>query len=264
MLELGSALVLSGSGRRAADEVATVALQLATALDDADRAFRACKVALDGLQTLGGWVSASLPAYAEWAEQARRWAQDESSERAVADRVMGIVRAARGERRAARSLWTRALALAQQQQDRTAMVELATSLLSFTEFPDVWPEQVDLAETFSSYARDEVSPRHVGNLLMYAAMVLLAEGQRARFDEVWRASIEIHARGYPAGAYVMQPGKEALVALLDGQLDKVIELGNTGTERGDEVGRPVMGRNFRGWFSYAAWLYLGAAPAPRR
>jgi DNA-binding CsgD family transcriptional regulator len=257
LLGLGAALVLAGSGRRAADEVATVALQLATALGDRGRVFRACKVALDGVQTLCGWASASLPAYAEWAEQADRSAQHESSERAAANRVMGVVRAARGERRAARSLWMPALALAHQQQDRGAMFELAMGLLSITAFPEIWPDQVQLAETFSSYARDEISPRHVGNVLMYAGMVLLAEGRRDRFNEVWRASIEIHARGYPAGAYVMQPGKEALVALLEGQLERVIQLGNTGRERGDEVGRPVMGRNLPGWFSYAAWLYLG-------
>jgi DNA-binding CsgD family transcriptional regulator/predicted negative regulator of RcsB-dependent stress response len=130
------------------------------------------------------------------------------------------------------------------------------SLVSRVAFPDTWPEQVVLAESFTNSSRVDVSPRLLGNLLMYCGLVFLAEGRRDRFDEIWRESITAHARGYPAGAYIIQPGKEALIALLEGRLDDAIRLGKQGGQRGDEVGRPVMGRILPYWLMFASWLYL--------
>ena len=51
-----------------------------------------------------------------------------------------------------------ALALAHQQQDRGAVFEVPIALLSHMAFPDVWPDHLELAEYFSTYARDGISP----------------------------------------------------------------------------------------------------------
>ena len=110
----------------------------------------------------------------------------------------------RGRRREARALWNRALASARDLDDPGVMFEIVWRLIR-RGFPAYWPEQVALANEFSDRPRDGVSPRLLGNVLLFCAVIQLAEGQYDRFEQTLRESTRIHQRGYPAGAYVLQP-----------------------------------------------------------
>jgi hypothetical protein len=56
---------------------------------------------------------------------------------------------------------------------------------------------------------------------------------------------------------VIEPGKQAIACLIDGRLDETIELCQTGMRRGDEAGRPIMGRLLPLWAKLAAGRYMG-------
>jgi hypothetical protein len=106
--------------------------------------------------------------------------------------------------REARALWNRALASALVLDDPGVMFDLVQRLVQ-SGFPAYWPEQIALANEISDRPRDGVSPRLLGNVLLFCAVIQLAEGQPDRFERTLLKSTRIHRLGYPAGAYVLQP-----------------------------------------------------------
>ena len=196
LLALGSALILSGAPRRAVDVVGPAAFSLAERLDDANRAFSAAMLVLDALPPLGATSAVASPEFLRWAEIADRYAQPASIQRPLADNALASAWSMRGRRREARALWNRALASARVLDDPGVMFEIVWRLIQLG-FPTYWSEQVALANEFSDRPRDRVSPRLLGNVLLYCAIIQLAEGQYDRFEQTLRESTRIHWRGYP-------------------------------------------------------------------
>lgn len=214
-------------------------------------------MATEALKSLYGSAFGSAPGVLGWAEQAGNCAEPGTVEQAQAGLVLAYAKSALGARREARELGMRALAHAQEHADRRVMCEAAQFVLFQGAFPGTWREQVGLADQFSGGPTDGISLRLLGNALLFSGRTLLAEGRRERFDEIWSQAAEAHARGYPVGAYVMRPGKDAVIATLDGRLQQAIELCELGVKRGDEVGRPVMGRQWAQYSTFLPLLYLG-------
>jgi hypothetical protein len=136
------------------------------------------------------------------------------------------------------------------------MFEVAFRLLQCP-VPRHWLKQVELAKEFSACPRQGVSPRLLGNVLLYCSMAVLADGERDYFEALLREAIITHAEGYPAGSYVMRPYKEAVPAMLDGRFEECIELCEKAIVRGDEVGRPVLAHIGAIHTMFLPLLYLG-------
>src|SRR5262249_13481173 len=85
LLLLGEALLPVGETDRVIEQIAPDALASAERLGDMSRAFRACRLALDGHIAQGATSSAALPDYLTWAERARGYATPDSTERVYAD-----------------------------------------------------------------------------------------------------------------------------------------------------------------------------------
>jgi DNA-binding NarL/FixJ family response regulator len=259
LLALGAALTLSSVPRRTLEFAAPEALTLAEHLHDAGRAFAAAMLALDALPPLGAEAAMASQEFLQWAEIADRYARPDSIQRVLADNAVATAWSARGRRREARALWNRALASARVLGDTSVMFELVWRLTQWG-YPAFWPEQVALANEFSECPRDGVSPRLLGNVLGFCAGIQLAEGHHDRFVQTLHESTRIHRRGYPAGAYVLEPFREAgLLALLDGQLHEAVEFIETSVARAAEVGRADFARFIARERLFLPLLYLGEA-----
>jgi DNA-binding NarL/FixJ family response regulator len=257
LLALGAALTLSGAPRRTLDLIAPAALHLAEQLDDAARAFDAAILALDALPPLGSGTAMASPEFLQWAEIADRYAQPDGIQRVLADNALASAWTVRGRGREARALWNRALESARVLGDTSLMFELVWKLIRWRP-PAYWAELVALADEFSQRPRDGVSPRLLGNVLMYCAHIQLAEGQYDRFLQSLHESIRIHRQGYPAGAYVLEPVRHsAALALLDGDLHAAVEFIETFVARAEEVGRPAFARFIGRERLFLPLLYLG-------
>jgi DNA-binding NarL/FixJ family response regulator len=239
LLALGVALVLAGAVRRAVDDIAPTAHGLAGELKDSHRALRACTIALDALQAMGGASAETRPEWLEWAERADAYAQTGTADRVRADIALAAARSVRGRGEEAVGLWWRALELARKLEDRQAMWEAAYRVLIW-QVPDQWSRQVELAREFSMLPRDGLTPRVVGSTLHWCAMVMLAEGDRERFEQLHRAARDIHASRYLAGAYIMLPAWDSVACELDGRFEEAVALCEQAVERGAEVHREVL------------------------
>jgi DNA-binding CsgD family transcriptional regulator len=239
LLVLAEVLVFAGVARRAAEEVAPAAFELATELSDRHRAFRACSLALDALQALGGASAETLASWILWAERADSYAEPGTRERIRADVVLAAARSVRGRRDEALFLWSRALTQARVQNDEVGRFEAGYRLLQWP-VPEQWAARIELARELTASSRDGVSLRLAGNALHWCAVTFLAEGDRAHYEEVRDVARKAHTRGYQAGAQVMGPQRDSVSCLLDGRLDEAIALCQQGIDRGVDRGPRVL------------------------
>jgi hypothetical protein len=240
LLGFGVALVHGTRAvQRAVQDVAPAAHHLAMSLGDDRRSFRACTIALDALQAIGGATAETRPDWLEWAERADAYAEPATTERARADIALAAAHSIRGRGKEALDLWWGALDLARNLKDRQAMWEAAYRLFHWV-VPDQWSRQVDLPREFSTLPRGGVSARVVGNTLHWCAVVMLANGDRDSFGRLHRAARDIHDDRYPAGAYIMGPGWDSIVCELDGQLGEAVAPCDLAVQRGQEVQREVL------------------------
>ena len=117
LLALARALNEAGEPRRVLDGVAVEAFELAEALDDAERAGRACEQAWSALFYEGAAGALGTPEAEAWAERAARWARPGTAEQVRADLLGAGPRWSSGDQRGAVALATRALEAARRMSD---------------------------------------------------------------------------------------------------------------------------------------------------
>src|SRR5262249_17479841 len=154
---------------------------------------RACRVALESFGARGAATSTRLDEYLQWAQLARDYANPDSIERALADRALGGAWLYRGRLQEARSLRLDALALSRRLGDPETLARAALPLI-VQGAPQHWEERLQLVEEAVAWPRAGVSSRSLGPLLWYAARLLLANGERARAEDLWRQVEELANR----------------------------------------------------------------------
>src|SRR5262249_17100346 len=122
---LGETLIPAGEPQRAAEQVASQALELAQSLQDERRASRASQIALEGMVRYGGVSLERSPSFRTWAERADRYAAPGTVERVYADHGLANHKVLTGEEREAWALHSRALARARQLGDPEALFRSA-------------------------------------------------------------------------------------------------------------------------------------------
>jgi DNA-binding CsgD family transcriptional regulator len=219
LLSLGEALIPAGETRRVSTQVAPDALRLAEGIGNRSRAFHASRLALDGLFAGGATYIASQPEYLTWAERATRYAAPASVERCHADLALAIARFNRGQFAQARELRLEALALARHSADPDMLVRAASVHLGQLDAPRHWDERLALAEECTVRPREGVSSSALGSMLMYSAKALLAQGERARAEDLWRQIGELAERTHVAMVRRYAAMVDFDHAIVDGQLE---------------------------------------------
>jgi DNA-binding CsgD family transcriptional regulator len=256
LLALSEALFPAGETERVIMQTAPEALQLAERLGDPRRAFKACRLALDSLDARGAaWASVGGPEWREWAERARRYAEPDSIERVHTDLALALTLGT-DRWREARSLQTEALALAQRHGDFETMFKVVFYLI-FVGPPQEWNERVRLAEEATTWPRHGVSGRALGMVLWVAGRLQLAEGDRARAEELWEQMDDLAERTNIATVVLYSPQRDLMMAIIDGHLDEALTLSERFVTRSDEFGAPLRGRLTNIQLVLPLMLYLG-------
>ena len=255
------ALWPAGETERVIAHVAPDALALAEKQGDRSRAFRACRLALDCLQAQGASSLILRPEYLRWAELAHSYATVDSTERLYADLALALAWSRSTDprrRREARALQLQGLALARQLDDAEALFRSAFSLL-LTSPPQHWGEHLRLAEEAAGWPRQAVSAQTLGLVLWFAGVFQLAEGERARAEELWREVEELAERTHVVSVKLMVPERDAILAIVDGHLEDALVQWRRYVERADELGASLRGRMLGLQMLHSLARYLGRA-----
>jgi DNA-binding CsgD family transcriptional regulator len=254
LLSLGQALFLAGEHERVITRVAPDAFGLAQGIGDRSRAFHASRLALDSLFARGAARMSSQPEYLIWAERATRYAAPASVERCHADLALATARFNRGQFAEARELRLEALSLARQCADPDALFTAASLHIGQLDAPRHWDERLALVEECAVWPREGVSSAALGSVLWHTAKALLAQGERARVDDLWRQLMVLAERTHVATVRRYAALSDFDRALVDGHLEDAWA-GFNGVEYGISVHwRPLQ-------FLMAPSLYLGRADA---
>jgi DNA-binding CsgD family transcriptional regulator len=259
LLALGEVLLPAGETERVIAHIAPDALALAEELGDRGRAFRACRLALDGLFAHGYRSAATLPEYLAWAERAGSCADPDSIERVHADLALGQAWHQRRRLPEARALQMDALALARRLDDPETLFRSADVLLHDNEAPQHWADAVRLAEEAAGWPRQGVSGRTLGWVLWMAGRLRLAEGERARAEDLWRQLEELADRTHVVTARLCVLQRDAVLAIIDGHLEDALTLLREYVEHAVESGQSVRGRDITLLWLVAPAIYLGRA-----
>jgi DNA-binding CsgD family transcriptional regulator len=265
LLALGAVLLPSGETERVIDHVAPEALALAEGLGDRREAFRACRLALDCLHTLGATPQAAgfnraprIGEFRTWAERAGRFVDRDSIERVYADLAVAHALMLEGQSAQARALRLEALALARQHGDIQAMFSCAVYLLEVGA-PQHWDERVRLAEECAGWPRQGVSALTQGQALQFCGAVQLAQVERTQAEELWRQVAELAERTRVANLSLLVAVHEAVCAVVDGRLEEALVLLGRLVNLADELGVRMRGRAFGLMQLVAPALHLGRA-----
>jgi DNA-binding CsgD family transcriptional regulator len=259
LLGLGEALWPAGETEPVIARVAPDAFALAEKQGDRNRAFRACRLALDCLQAQGASSLTLGPEYLRWAELAHRYATPDSTELLYADLALANAWTRSPDplrRQQARALQSESLALARQLDDAEALFRSAFSLLLLSR-PHDWADHLRLAEEASGWPRQAVSAQTLGHVLEFAGNFQLAVGKRARAEELWREVEELAERTHVVSVKLFVSRRDVILAIVDGHLQEAQVQLRRYVERADELGLSLRGRMLRLQMLYSLVRYLG-------
>jgi DNA-binding CsgD family transcriptional regulator len=261
LLALGEALWPDGDTERVIAHVAPDALALAEKQADRSRAFRACRLALDCVQAQGVSSLVLRAEYLRWAELAHRYATVDSAEGLYADLALAMAWSRSTDprlRQGASTLLLQGLKLARQVDDAEALFRSAFGLL-LTSPPHHWGERLRIAEEATGWPRQAVSAQTLGLVLWFAGVFHLAQGERARAEEVWREMEKLAERTHVVSVRLMVPERDALLSIVDGRLEDALVQWRQYVERADALGASLRGRMLGLNPLFSLTRYLGRA-----
>jgi DNA-binding CsgD family transcriptional regulator len=159
----------------------------------------------------------------------------------------------------AHALRLEALALARQHADGWAFFKSAWALVAFDDAPQYWEERVRLAEECAGWPSPKVNGLTLGLTLWSCGLLLLAEGNRARTEDLWRQVEEVAERTRVALVSLQVLRRDVILAILDGQLEEALAQVKRYVERAKELGSPVLGRHNGLLTLISPAAYLGRA-----
>jgi DNA-binding CsgD family transcriptional regulator len=260
LLALGQALYASGESEQVIAQVGPDGVADADALGDRRRASRICELVLECYENQGAATSVAKREYLMWAERARLYADPDGTERIRADLALASAWNAQGRLQAARALRLEALTLARQGDDPETLFK-SIFLMIVGGAPQHLAERMSLAEEFITWPRAGVSTQTLALVLLYAGRLLLAHGQRARAEDLWRQLAELAERTHVAPVRTLVPACDAILAIVDGHLQNAMTLLRTSVELADEAGASVRARFFTLSILLPPALHLGRADA---
>jgi hypothetical protein len=169
---------------------------------------------------------------------------------------MGSVLRPRRQREEADRRTRRALDLARTLDEPEVLFRSAASALFPGALRGGLAEQKQLAREIAALPRQGVRYSTLALVLQRAQTFLLADGDRAAAEQVWKEldALAEHARDVVLLLWPLELA--ALRATLDGRLEEALDLAAHVAARGEEIGSPRAGRNEGTSLSWAPLLYL--------
>ncbi|MEW6186113.1 MAG: tetratricopeptide repeat protein, partial [Thermodesulfobacteriota bacterium] len=258
LLDLCDALILAIGFKRILDVEAPAAFALAETLGDCSRALRACESAITAISCEQLGPGTGTPQWAEWAERADRNAKPDSKDRPFADIAIGAMLCATGKNRSGLKLLTKAFDSARNQNDLNNSLIAAYMLLNYRTAPRHAQKNVQLAEELigDSVLGVREYYRRTAFLLL-AANSFLALGMRKKAEEVWSELRTSAKRTGQISFLLTSLGTDALLLLMDGRLEEVLNITQDIRSKGEEAGMPQSANIIAGQAGNRARLYLG-------
>jgi hypothetical protein len=152
----------------------------------------------------------------------------------------------------------KALALSRRLGDPETLAIAGLSLiLPFA--PEHWDERLHLAQEAVGWPRDGVRSTYLGPTLGFSAKALLANGERARAEEMWRQLRELAGRTHLATVNLQVSRSDAALAIVDGRLEEALDSQRGFVERADACGAAVSSRQVALTMLLPSAIYLGRA-----
>jgi tetratricopeptide (TPR) repeat protein len=257
VLDLCDALNLATEPKRVLETEAPAAFALAEALGDNSRASRSCRAALTAFfneRSATGWTA---PLWKEWADRADRHAGPDTKERAFADMALGAFAPhIPGILPLRLKILAQALALARKLNDLNTFWTAGWVLLHLTS-PQRAREGLLLAEELLAGSRFELNTAMHGGALQLIGHTYLSLGLRQRAEEAWG---ELRALAKHTGQFILwiiSAAGDALLMLMDGYLEKVLDATQRIRSSGAEAGVPLIANIQANLSGCRARIYLG-------
>jgi len=258
LVGLCEALLLAAEGKRILDTAAPEAFALAEAIGDSSRAVQVCGVAASAILVDQSITGLGSPQAAEWAERCNRHARPHTIERAVADAGLGATACAAGHMRSGNRLLEQAAELARDLADPAALWMTGGFLLLYRAAPQHTRENARFADELMASPRVGVNALTALLALVMASHGFLALGQRGRAEEVWGDMRAMAKRTGQFNISLLSTAMDAVLTLMDGRLQDVMDSARLIRSRAEEVGVSESGYMYAGWADYRARLYLGS------
>jgi tetratricopeptide (TPR) repeat protein len=236
LLDLCEALYAVPDAKRIHDIEAPAAFSLAESLGDKSRAVHSCYWVLTAILSEQGFLSVGTPQFTEWIERGDSYASAGTAERLIIDIYLGMTKIVSGDYQSGKPLIAQGSDLARRVGDRDLLFQANGFLIHFCSAPQHAEERIRLAEETWKSPRLGVSPLYLGHALMYIGGVYLSSGQRKRAEEVWT---ELHNLAERTGNYsqvFVSMGMDAILAVMDGRLDDVMDIVKRLRSLGKETG----------------------------
>ncbi len=264
LLALGEAMLPLEDPLRVSATVAPEAFALAEALGDADRAARAAIQALESLirSTGAGLRTATAQSFQDWADRADRHAQTRTAQRVYADIYQGLAEIGAG-RPAAHVFLRRAVEGALSLNDDS--VVFAAVGWAFRNLQALRDREMVTGLALEVLRRPHHGARatDLGWCLYSGGIELLSSGRRHQAETLWRelTLLADHTQDRSLRAHALTTS--ALLAFVDGRLEKAVTLYESGAAMALELGVGVFTPHE---MSGQALLYLGRGTecGPRR
>jgi DNA-binding CsgD family transcriptional regulator len=263
LLSLARALMVAGEPRRAADEVAAEAFQIAHGTGDRARAARACQVAFDGLIRYGHGTVRGTPEYRLWTERAQRVALPGTADQVRADLSLANVRAAMGAHPEACALALRALDGARLIDDPETLFATAYVVLTLVGAPHRYAGRFQMVEESMDWSREGASPSSVARFLTAVARDFLDHGDRQRAEQLWRQVAKLAGQTPDPDTVIWRADAEVRAAILDGNLRGAVAQSARVMQQAKALGNAAAGLLLHWMVALRPLLYLGLAEEAR-
>jgi DNA-binding CsgD family transcriptional regulator len=235
-LLLCDALIKGGESARVYNDVARRALEHAEALGDGERASQACQYAISGLRGAKGFGGWAEPDVVEWTAAAVKYAPDGTPARVWADGALGRMKVARGEGAEGLLLIERALQLARELDDDTAVWVGGVFWLEAHMAPQFVSQSLGVAQELLQRQTGNVSP-----LVQRPALAMIQQpfwhtGDRDSAEAVLQRGIVLAERTRQPNLEIHALNHAAFRAVLDGRLEEAVEVSSLMLARAEELG----------------------------
>ena len=123
--------------------------------------------------------------------------------------------------------------------------------------PEAYGERIGLAEALARRSLGGVGSTRLAPTLFAAGEAFLTWGRRTEAEQLWNRTTEVAAQSRDAGVALWPLTVEAVLAILDGRLERVIGLGDQMRARGAELGQEHAAHQHASRSTRRALLYLG-------
>ena len=252
LLDLCDVLLDASDLKRLQDIEAPAAFSLAESIGDSSKIVRAC---MSGIYSCMYQLNTYSPLLVEWVNRADRYAKPDTSERAMADACLGIMKRNAGDVQSAQKLLTQALNLARRLDDRLAFWWAAAFILLNFRAPHNISWRMQIAEELWTSPRDGLRVSILVSIQI-AGETFLSLGQRQRAELVRNELRDLATRTGVFSLWASATNMDGIFAVMDGRFEDALEITESLQVRSAEAGIEAVGGMYAG-NTIKARIYMG-------